>query len=69
MREACGRSPAARAIREKVDAHDLGRLLMHRSRLPGADEHVPLVAVSRSEAAMDGVSIISPEELLGAWRH
>ncbi|MFE9202013.1 ATP-binding protein [Micromonospora sp. NPDC007230] len=72
------RAPVARRItfvgsvkwleNRPFDAHDLGRLLMHRSRLPGADEHVPLVAVSRSEAAMEGVSIISPEELLGAWR-
>ncbi|WP_241825015.1 DUF234 domain-containing protein [Micromonospora sp. CB01531] len=72
------RAPVARQItfvgsvkwleNRPFDAHDLGRLLMHRSRLPGADEHVPLVAVSRSEAAMNGVSIISPEELLGAWR-
>ncbi len=50
------------------DAHDLGRLLLHRTRLPGADEATPLVAVSRSGRSVDGVMVLSPEDLLTAWR-
>ncbi|MEH0980926.1 hypothetical protein [Micromonospora sp. CPCC 205556] len=47
------------------DAHDLGRLVVHRSRLPGTDE---LVAVSRSGTVVEGVRVLSPEDLLTAWR-
>ncbi|MFI7578037.1 ATP-binding protein [Micromonospora sp. NPDC049497] len=50
------------------DAHDLGRLLMHRAQLPGADESVPLVAVSRSGVTTDGVRALAPEDLLTAYR-
>ncbi|MEW2381408.1 DUF234 domain-containing protein [Micromonospora sp. NPDC047707] len=50
------------------DAHDLGRLLVHRSRLPGADDEVPLVAVSRSGVTVDGLRPVSPEDLLAAYR-
>ncbi|SCL20558.1 hypothetical protein GA0070624_2030 [Micromonospora rhizosphaerae] len=50
------------------DTHDLGRLLLHRSRLPGADEGTELIAVSRSGRAVDGVRVLTPEDLLTAWR-
>ncbi|MFG1673027.1 ATP-binding protein [Micromonospora sp. NPDC049282] len=50
------------------DAHDLSRLLHHRAQLPGADEHTPVVAVVRSGRAVDGVSVLGPEEMLTAWR-
>ncbi|MEH1165461.1 DUF234 domain-containing protein [Micromonospora sp. CPCC 205539] len=50
------------------DAHDLGRLLLHRSRLPGADETVPPVVVSRSGAAVEGARVLSPQDLLSAYR-
>ncbi len=50
------------------DPHDLGRLLVHRSRLPGADDDVPLVAVSRSGVAVNGLRPVSPEDLLEAYR-
>ncbi|MBQ0895928.1 hypothetical protein KBX37_23000 [Micromonospora sp. U56] len=50
------------------DAHDLGRLLSHRARMPGADEHVEPIAVSRSGTAVDGVRVLSAEDLLTAWR-
>ncbi|MCW3840905.1 ATP-binding protein [Micromonospora yasonensis] len=50
------------------DAHDLGRLLRHRAQLPGADEATPLVAVSRSGRSVDGVTVLTPEDLLTAWR-
>ncbi|SBT55029.1 ATP-binding protein [Micromonospora narathiwatensis] len=49
------------------DDHDLGRLLMHRAQLPGADERTPLVAVSRSGVAVDGVAVLTPADLLTAW--
>ncbi|RLP95007.1 DUF234 domain-containing protein [Micromonospora sp. CV4] len=51
------------------DAHDLGRLLLHRSRLPGADETVPALAVSRSGAAVEGIPVLSPDDLLTAYRN
>ncbi|RKN49555.1 ATP-binding protein [Micromonospora endolithica] len=50
------------------DAHDLGELLSHRSRLPGADDDVPLVAVSRSGVTADGVRALTPGDLLTAYR-
>ncbi|MEU7850382.1 hypothetical protein AB0B69_23530 [Micromonospora parva] len=51
------------------DAHDLGRLPLHRSRLPGADESVPMVAVSRSGTAVDGIRVLSAEDLLTGYRN
>ncbi|TDC38389.1 hypothetical protein E1211_07455 [Micromonospora sp. 15K316] len=53
--------------RHPFDAHDLGRLLQHRSRLPGADEDLALVAVSRGGVATEGVRALPPEELLVAY--
>jgi AAA+ ATPase superfamily predicted ATPase len=50
------------------DAHDLARLILHRSRLPGADESTPLVAVSRSGTTADEVVQIGPDDLITAWR-
>lgn len=50
------------------DAHDLGQLLRHRSRMPGADETTPLVAVSRSGGSFEGLTVLTPEDLLAAWR-
>ncbi|MBT2528419.1 ATP-binding protein [Streptomyces sp. ISL-99] len=50
------------------DAHDLAKLIAHRSQLPGADDATPLLAVSRSGATVDGVQVVGPEELLTAWR-
>ncbi|MEV8311106.1 DUF234 domain-containing protein [Streptomyces flavidovirens] len=50
------------------DAHDLAKLIVHRSQLPGADDATPLLAVSRSGATVDGVQVVGPEELLTAWR-
>ncbi|MER7889327.1 DUF234 domain-containing protein [Micromonospora sp. NPDC094482] len=51
------------------DVHDLGRLLQHRSRLPGADEDLALVAVSRSGVVTEGVQGLLPEDLLAAYPH
>lgn len=50
------------------DVHDLGRLLLHRSQLPGAGETTPMVAVARAGVAVDGVQAVGPEQLLTAWR-
>jgi hypothetical protein len=36
--------------------------------MPGADDATPLLAVSRSGIATDGVAAFGPEELLSAWR-
>lgn len=51
------------------DAHDLARLLSHRSRLPGADDATPLLAVSRAGAAAGlDVPLIGPDDLVGAYQ-
>jgi uncharacterized protein len=50
------------------DAHDLSRLMIHRSRLPGADQFTHLVAVSRAGAVVDGVLAIGPDDLITGWR-
>lgn len=50
------------------DTHDLGRLTLHRSRLPGADESTPLLAVSRSGGTVGELPTLGPEQLLHAWR-
>lgn len=50
------------------DSHDLGELMVHRSKLPGADTSTPLYAVSRSGSSVGEVTVIGPEDLLEAWR-
>jgi AAA+ ATPase superfamily predicted ATPase len=50
------------------DHHDLGRLLEHRTQLPGATSDTPLVVISRSGCVVDGVTAYGPTELLDAWR-
>jgi AAA+ ATPase superfamily predicted ATPase len=54
--------------RKAFDAHDLSRLLVHRSQLPGADETTPLIVVARAGVAVEGVHAVTPEQLVGAWR-
>jgi AAA+ ATPase superfamily predicted ATPase len=49
------------------DTHDLARLADHRSRLPGADEATPLLAVTRTGRATSGVPVLGPDDLLAAW--
>ncbi|MFI6484861.1 DUF234 domain-containing protein [Nonomuraea sp. NPDC050663] len=49
------------------DKHDLGELFVHRSRLPGADQETPLVAVARSGCTADHIQHVGPDELVGAW--
>ncbi len=50
------------------DTHDLARLMIHRSRLPGADEQTPLLAVTRAAATVPGVLVLDPDDLIAAWR-
>lgn len=50
------------------DRHDLSELIVHRSKLPGADTSTPLFAVSRSGVTAEGVEAITPERSLDAWR-
>ena len=49
------------------DSHDLGVLHGHRLKLPGAAPDTPLLAVSRSGVAVDGVTALGVEELLQAY--
>jgi hypothetical protein len=50
------------------DPHDLGRLVVHRSRLPGADDATALLAVTRTGTADGGVRTLGPDDLLAAWQ-
>jgi hypothetical protein len=50
------------------DTHDLSRLYVHRTKLPGADASTPVVAVSRSGSAVADIDLIGPDDLLLAWR-
>jgi hypothetical protein len=57
--------------RDGFDGRDLGRLVVHRSQLPGADSSTPLLAVTRAVGKRDrdlGVRILTPEDLLAAYR-
>ncbi|MDP4506570.1 ATP-binding protein [Nonomuraea turcica] len=50
------------------DHHDLSELIVHRSKMPGADTSTPLYAISRSGCSVEGLTHISPEQLLDVWR-
>jgi AAA+ ATPase superfamily predicted ATPase len=70
------RSPIAKKItmtgsikwldNKPFDGHDLARLIVHRSQLPGADDDTQLLAVSRNGTSAD-VQVLTPEDLLTAW--
>lgn len=47
--------------------HDLAGLARHRARPPGADEHTPLIAVSRLRGDLPGVTMLGADDLLEAW--
>lgn len=49
------------------DTHDLSRLILHRSQVPGADDATPRLAVTRSGSTINGVRTLGPEDLLRAW--
>jgi uncharacterized protein len=71
------RSPVAKRItlvgsvkwleNKPFDARDLARLITHRSRLPGADDTTPLLAVARSGCTAEGIRHLTPGELMAAW--
>lgn len=50
------------------DRHDLSDLMVHRSKLPGADSSTPLLAISRNGVDVDDVPHLGPADLLAAWR-
>ncbi|MBG0827942.1 ATP-binding protein [Planomonospora sp. ID67723] len=50
------------------DRRDLSELIVRRSKLPGAGADVPLLAVSRSGTATAEVTLVTPEDLVNAWR-
>ncbi|MGH3764659.1 MAG: ATP-binding protein [Pseudonocardiaceae bacterium] len=50
------------------DAPDLGRLLVHRTQLPGADGATPLLAVSRAGATVRDLPVLGPDDLITAWQ-
>lgn len=50
------------------DAHDLGRLLVHRTQVPGADADTSLLAVSRTGASIGDLPVLGPAEIIAAWR-
>jgi len=54
--------------RAPFDADDLSKLVLHRSQLPGAAKSTPLLVVSRSGCTVDGVQVLSPDDLLAAWK-
>lgn len=54
--------------RRPFDDHDLARLIVHRSQLPGADENTPLIAVGRAGVAVEGTLAFTPDVLLTAWQ-
>ena len=47
------------------DSHDLSRLLVHRTQLPGASEETPLVVISRSGCDVANVTAYDADDLLG----
>lgn len=50
------------------DAHDLAALIVHRSKMPGADDSTPLLVVTRSGTTTDAARTFTPDELIAAWR-
>lgn len=46
---------------------DLNELIVHRSKLPGADDTTPLIAVSRTGVSVTGVATIGPQDIIAAW--
>ena len=50
------------------DLHDLARLSLHRDCMPGTDQDTPLLAVSRTGATVNGPHILTPDDLLTAYR-
>lgn len=72
------RSPVAKKVtfagsikwleNKPFDHRDLARLITHRSQLPGASDDTPLLAVTRSGCTAQGISVLTSEDLIDAWR-
>ncbi|MGI8683834.1 MAG: ATP-binding protein [Acidimicrobiales bacterium] len=50
-----------------LDQGDMSKLIGDLGAVAGADEHTPLVAISRSGATVTGAVVLGPEELIRAW--
>lgn len=50
------------------DERDLARLITHRSKMPGAEQSTPMVAVARNGVAVNSPTPLGPDDLLAAWR-
>jgi hypothetical protein len=50
------------------DTRDLGELVHHRDQVPGASAETALLVVSRTGATVEGVPVLTPDDLLAAWR-
>ena len=50
------------------DTHDLAHLMIHRSRLPGADDNTPLVAVTRAGTTTHDIPTLGPDDLINTWQ-
>jgi AAA+ ATPase superfamily predicted ATPase len=53
---------------QPFDDQDLARLIIHRSKMPGADESTPLLAVARSGVKIKDMLALTPDELIAAWQ-
>lgn len=52
----------------RFDRHDLAELIVHRSKLPGANDDTALMAVARAGVDAPGVAPFTPRDLLDAWQ-
>lgn len=50
------------------DTRDLGELARHREQVPGASADTDMLAVSRTGTTVEGVHVLTPDDLLAAWR-
>jgi uncharacterized protein len=52
---------------QPFDEWDLTDLVVHRSKVPGAGDATPLLAVTRSGTRVSGLTVLGPDDLLTAW--
>lgn len=51
------------------DTRDLAQLMIHRSRLPGADDNTPLLVITRAGTTTpDDIPTLGPDDLIDTWR-
>lgn len=63
----CPTQPRRCSSAESGAPRDLGRLALHRDRMPGTDANTPLLVVSRTGSAIDGLPVPQPPDLLVAY--